>query len=652
MYLAILALPLLGGLIGVNRKCGLKGGPILSVICIVLTAILSTIAFIEVGLNGSPVSIKLGYWIESLYLNVEWGLVYDSLTVSMLIPVIYVSALVQIYSMGYMESDPHLPRFFSYLSLFSFFMLILVTGENLLVLFLGWEGVGVASYLLINFWYTRMAANFAALKAFLINRVGDWALTLGILLAIGLISDLSMASIFSVASYLNGDLVFILTIFLLIGATAKSAQLGLHTWLASAMEGPTPVSALIHAATMVTAGVYLLMRISPLLEWSSTTLIVVTWLGGLSALLGAACGLLENDLKRVIAFSTTSQLGYMVVACGLSQYSLALFHLCNHAFFKALLFLSAGAVIHALADQQDMRKMGGLVLLLPKTYSFILLGSLSLMAFPFLTGFYSKDYLLEMALVPRNATTTIAYILALVAAILTATYSARLMILTFLSAPHYPHTVLETIADPPLLMLIPLLILGFGAAFFGFLTHELFLGLGSTFYQQALFTHPSNLTMLDGPLSPPSLLKFLPPATLLILLTLLPISKPLRKLTSLPFSITSTFTSTIPHYHSLSYYTSFLNHFNIFNHWTMHNTLNFANNVFRYWDRGLVELLGPMGLVRLIHYFSFKLELLATGFIPHYAFLIIFIPFISAIIALFSLPASLILLFIYLFLAL
>ena len=374
---------------------------------------------------------------------------------------------------------------------------------------------------------------------------------------------------------------------------------------------------------MVTAGVYLLMRQSPLQEWSSTSLIVITWLGGQSALQGAACGQLENDLKKVIAFSTTSQLGYMVVACGQSQYSLSLFHLINHAFFKALLFLSAGAVIHALSDQQDMRKMGGQVQLLPKTYSMILLGSQSLMAFPFQTGFYSKDYLLEMALIPNNATSTVAYVQALQAAILTATYSARLMILTFQSSPHYPHTVLESIADPSKLMLIPLQILGFGAAFVGYLTHELFQGQGSSFYQQALFTHPNNLTLQDGPLSAPSWLKFLPPATLLILLTLIPIRSRLGNIVTGATGTTGNVGnvgSVGPH--KLSLWTGILNHFNIYNHWIMHNSQNFGNIVFRYWDRGLVELLGPMGQMKVIHYQAFRVE--STGFIPHYAFIIVF----------------------------
>nr|YP_009659004.1 NADH dehydrogenase subunit 5 [Synchytrium microbalum]QCQ69002.1 NADH dehydrogenase subunit 5 [Synchytrium microbalum] len=659
MYLSILLLPLCGSLLATNRKNGSIGGPILSIICILTTTLLATIAFWEVGLNGSTVSLKLGYWIKSNYLNIEWALLFDSLTVSMFIPVLYISSLVQIYSLGYMDGDPHLSRFFSYLSLFSFFMLILITGENLLVLFLGWEGVGLASYLLINFWFTRIAANMAALKAFLMNRVGDWALSLGLLLTIALTADLSFATIFSLASYLNTNLILILAILLLIGASAKSAQLGLHSWLASAMEGPTPVSALIHAATMVTAGVYLLMRFSPLLEWSSTSLQLVAWLGGLSALLGAAAGLLENDIKRVIAYSTTSQLGYMVVACGLSQFNLGLFHLINHAFFKALLFLSAGAVLHALMDQQDMRRMGSLVLFLPKTYAFILIGSLSLMALPFLTGFYSKDFILEMALIPHNTTNTMACILALVAALLTGTYSARLMILTFLSEPHFPSTVLPVISDPVISSFISLFIASVAAVFFGYLTNELFMGVGSYFYGQSIFIHPDHLILLDGTLTPGSIWKLLPPLTLLTLITLLPLSfntsyssnsselagKSLVLQPSQILSINENSSS----YHTLSLYSGILNHFNIYNHWIINNTLNLGVILHRHIDRGLIELIGPTGLISFIHYIGFRLELLATGYLPHYAFIILFSVLISfvSILQLITIPFYLILLFIF-----
>nr|QCQ69080.1 NADH dehydrogenase subunit 5 [Synchytrium taraxaci] len=651
MYLSILLLPLCGSLLATNRKNGKTGGPILSIICIILTTFLATIAFWEVGLNGTAITLKLGYWIKSNYLNIEWSLLFDSLTVSMLIPVLYISSLVQIYSLGYMDGDPHISRFFSYLSLFTFFMLILITGENLLVLFLGWEGVGLASYLLINFWFTRIAANMAALKAFLMNRVGDWALSLGLLLAIALTADLSFATIFSLASYLNTDFILFFSIALILGASAKSAQMGLHSWLASAMEGPTPVSALIHAATMVTAGVYLLMRFSPLLEWSSISLQLIAWLGGLSALFGAAAGLLENDIKRVIAYSTTSQLGYMVVACGLSQFNLALFHLINHAFFKALLFLSAGAVLHALLDEQDFRRMGSLVLFLPKTYAFILIGSLSLMALPFFTGFYSKDFILEMALIPHNTTNTMACILALVAALLTGTYSARLMILTFISEPHFPSTLLPVISDPTLSSFLSLFIAGVAAVFFGYITNELFLGIGSHFYGQSLFLHPDHLILLDGSLSPASLWKILPPLTLVTLITLLPLAERDSRATPRPATgcTGGSRAAGIPltNYQTLSLYSGILNHFNILNHWVIYNTLNLGVVLHRHLDRGLIELVGPTGLINLVHYLGFRFELLATGYLPHYAFLILFSVFICflTILQFISIPFYLVLSF-------
>jgi NADH-ubiquinone oxidoreductase chain 5 len=399
----------------------LQGSPRRSVMLIALAVVITTLASCEIVFIGSAVTLKfsvtghLWYWFRSLGFSVEWCLLFDGLTVSMLIAIMYVSLLVQLYSSSYMSSDPHLTRFYGYLSLFTFAMTLLVTADNLIVLFMGWEFVGIASYLLINFWFTRINANIAALKAFLLNRVGDWALALGLLLILSLIYDFSTAAIFSLASYINEDLLLLISLFLIIGASAKSALvlLGLHLWLPNAMEGPTPVSALIHAATMVTAGIYLFLRLGPLFECCETALLLITWLGGLGSILGAIAGLLSNDMKKVIAYSTISQLGYMTVSCGSSQYSIALFHLINHAFFKALLFLSAGAIIHAFKDEQDMRKMGSFGLLLPWTSSFVLLGIESMMALPFITGFYSKDFLLELALVPKNTTISVAYILSM-----------------------------------------------------------------------------------------------------------------------------------------------------------------------------------------------------------------------------------------------
>jgi NADH-ubiquinone oxidoreductase chain 5 len=392
------------------------------------------------------------------------------------------------------------------------------------LLFAGWEGVGLSSYLLVSFWFTRIQANLAAMKAFLMNRFGDWALTLCVLIAWSTLGDLSLPVLFSLGLFLNDSLILLLVILILIGAIAKSAQIGLHTWLPAAMEGPTPVSALIHAATMVTAGVYLLLRFSPILEFTETGLLIVVWFGALTALYGACSGLVEYDLKKVIAYSTTSQLGYMVVAAGLSQYSVCLFHLINHAFFKALLFLSAGAIIHAVADEQDFRRMGGLVLLLPRTYAMILIGSLSLMALPFFTGFYSKDLILEVALATGSLTSQIAYFMTLLGALFTSFYSIRLIILTFLYPPMMARTVVNHIEDPEPVMWIPLFILSLASVFFASIAYDLILGFGSTVYSNSLFVHPNHLVLVDAEFLP-SWVKFIPMIPLAFMIFLSPVKK-------------------------------------------------------------------------------------------------------------------------------
>jgi NADH-ubiquinone oxidoreductase chain 5 len=371
MYLTIILFPLLSAIASgfVGRKLGVKGSQVLSCSIMASTAILASVAFYEVGFSGSPLSIIISNWIDSESIQLSWSFQLDSLTVSMLLPVIFVSLFVHIYSIGYMEGDAHVQRFFSYLSLFTFFMLILVTGDNFLIVFVGWEGVGICSYLLINYWFRRLQANKAAIQAIIMNRVGDLGFSIGLFAMFLAFGNIDFYSVFSLAPMIHSNLITLVCLLFLLAAMAKSAQIGLHTWLPNAMEGPTPVSALIHAATMVTAGVYLLLRASPLVEQSSTALLFVTWIGALTAFMAATIGLLQNDLKRVIAYSTCSQLGYMVIGCGLSHYSISLFHLVNHAFFKALLFLSAGAIIHALNDEQRLDKMGGLVRLLPFTYS-------------------------------------------------------------------------------------------------------------------------------------------------------------------------------------------------------------------------------------------------------------------------------------------
>ncbi|KAH7917288.1 NADH dehydrogenase subunit 5, partial [Leucogyrophana mollusca] len=438
MYLSILIFPLLASFVSgfLGRKIGVTGSHIITCSSLIISSLLATVAFYEVGICGSPVSIHLFSWVDSEFMSISWEFLFDQLTVSMFIPVLYISTVIHIYTTSYLSEDPHNQRFFSYLSLFTFFMLLLVSGANYFVMFIGWEGIGVVSYLLINFYYTRIQANKAAILALTMNRVGDMGLSVGFFALFALFGSLDYATIFSLAPFMNETAITIISLLLLMGAMAKSAQIPLHSWLPGSMEAPTPVSALLHAATLVTAGLYLLVRSSPILEYSSTALLVITLVGATTAFFAATCGLVQNDLKRIIAFSTISQLGYMVMAVGLSQYNVALMHVVNHAFFKALLFLGAGAVIHSFADEQDVRKMGGLINFLPFTYTAMLVGSLSLLATPWLTGFYSKDLIIELAYGQYSFTGMYAYILGSLTAGLTAFYSFRLISLVFLTVPN------------------------------------------------------------------------------------------------------------------------------------------------------------------------------------------------------------------------
>lgn len=434
MIYLIIILPLLSFLICslLGRKIGDNGSKIISVLCLLISFLFSLLIFKNVFVEMNTSFIFITSWFNIGLLNVSYGLQVDSIVSGMLILVTGVSTLVHLYSTSYMDGDPHLRRFMSYLSLFTFFMLILITSSNLVQLFIGWEGVGLCSYLLINFWFTRIQANKAGIKAMVINKVGDIGVLLSLSLIWGICGTLdynSLTSLFSLG-LVQEDLMNWCSFLLFIGVIGKSAQIGLHMWLPDAMEGPTPVSALIHAATMVTAGVFLIIRISPLFEQTPTILIIVVLMGSLTAFFTSTIGLAQNDLKKVIAYSTCSQLGYMVMICGFSHYNSSLFHLINHGFFKALLFLSAGSIIHAVANEQDFRKMGALRFILPLSFTCIIIGSASLMGLPFLTGFYSKDLILE--LIYGEFYLSFALWLGLIAASLTAFYSFRLVYFTFL----------------------------------------------------------------------------------------------------------------------------------------------------------------------------------------------------------------------------
>ncbi len=453
---------------------------------LVISAVLSILIFMDVALGGNAQTVVLFSWISSGTLDVSWALKVDSLTAVMLIVVTVVSAMVHIYSIGYMSHDPDVPRFMAYLSLFTFFMLMLVTADNLIQLFFGWEGVGLASYLLIGFWYKKPSANAAAIKAFVVNRVGDFGFMLGIFTVYIIFDTVNLDAIFAAAPGKANDTIAVfggqfsaLTVaclLLFVGAMGKSAQLGLHTWLPDAMEGPTPVSALIHAATMVTAGVFMVARLSPLFEYSDTALTVVTIVGGSTAIFAATIACTQNDIKRVIAYSTCSQLGYMFFALGVSAYSAGIFHLMTHGFFKALLFLGAGSVIHAMSDEQDMRKMGGIWRSIPVTYALMWIGSLALVGIWPFAGFYSKDMILEAAWGAGTLAGNYAFWMGIAAAFLTAFYSWRLLIMTFHGKSRANEKVLAHVHESPKIMLVPLMVLALGAIAAGYVGFESLVG--------------------------------------------------------------------------------------------------------------------------------------------------------------------------------
>jgi len=620
MYLAMLTLPLLGSIFSgfFGRKVGVSGAQFITCFSVFTTTALAILAFFEVGMNNAPVSIQLFRWIDSESLNVLWSFNFDSLTVSMLIPVLIVSSLVHLYSIGYMSHDPHNQRFFSYLSLFTFMMIILVTANNFLLMFVGWEGVGVCSYLLVSFWFTRIAANQSSLSAFLTNRVGDCFLTIGMFAIIWSFGNLDYATVFSTAPFVSENVVTLVGICLLIGAMAKSSQIGLHVWLPMAMEGPTPVSALIHAATMVTAGVYLLMRSSPLIEYSNTVLILCLWLGAITTIFSSLIGLFQQDIKKVIAYSTMSQLGMMVVAVGLSSYNTALFHLVNHAFYKALLFLGAGAVIHAVADNQDFRKYGGLRAFLPLTYSVMLIASLSLVAFPFMTGFYSKDFIIESAYGQYYFSGTAVYFVSTIGAMFTTLYSVKVLYLTFLTNPNGPLVNYKHAHEGDIFMSLPLIILAVFSIFFGYITKDIYIGLGTSFFSDnSLFIHPSHEILLDTEFAVPTLFKILP---LIFTVSLSILSLVLSERTP---KVLTHFKLSRFGYNTFSFFNQRFLVELFYNRYITDKVLQLGGQTTKVLDKGSIELIGPYGLEKGLVSLSKNISKLDTGVITSYALYIL-----------------------------
>jgi len=626
MYLLILFLPLLGsitaGLFG--RKLGSSGAQFTSIACLGFAAVLALISFYEIAICDSPVSINLGSWINSDILTINWLFYFDQLTATMLVIVSVVSLAVHIYSIYYMTGEPHQQRFFSYLSLFTFFMLVLVSGGNYLVLFLGWEGIGVSSYLLINYYYTRLASNKAAILAFNQNRVGDWILSVGFFAIIAIFGSLDFDVVFSLAPSINPNLITFICVLLFIGAGAKSSVIGLHSWLPGSMEAPTPVSSLLHAATLVTAGLYLLIRSSPLLEYSPTVLAIITIMGALTAIFAATSGLLQNDIKRIIAFSTISQLGYCFIAIGLSQYNVALFHTLTHSCFKALLFLGAGCVIHAMNNQQDVRKLGGLIAFLPFVYTVMLIGSLSLMALPWLSGFFSKDLILEMAYGTYTIKGYIAWTFGTLTAGITAFYSFRLITLTFLGVPAAPVKSYNNVHEPSISAIISLVFLAVCSIFLGYFTSDAFVGIGSDFLGNSIFLHPNNIAVVEAEFALPVTIKLLP--AILTLLGAFSAFILYLKFPNFLFKLTNNNLGR-------NLYTFFNGKYLldiILNAYVIRGGLSLGYTISKYLDRGALEYLGPNGLSLLNYNLSAKLNKMDDGVITNYiSYMIISFLFIN-----------------------
>jgi len=640
MLILIILLPLFGFFSGslFGRFLGF-GTCFITTSSVFTSFLLSLFLFQDVAFNGNVYKLIMGQWVLVEALNISWSFYFDTLTCVMLLVVTFISSLVHLYSTEYMEHDPHLPRFMSYLSLFTFFMLILITANNFLQMFVGWEGVGLSSYLLINFWFTRIQANKSAIKAMLVNRVGDFFILLAMFFIFYTFNSLDYDTVFTLAPLMVDykisfysfeiSIIDIICILLFFGAMGKSAQLGLHTWLPDAMEGPTPVSALIHAATMVTAGVFLITRCSFLFEFSTLSLNIVMFVGSATAFFASTTGLFQNDMKKVIAYSTCSQLGYMIFSCGLSGYEVGVFHLSNHAFFKALLFLGAGSVIHAVADEQDMRKMGGLKNLLPFSYSIMLIGSLALIGFPFLAGFYSKDTILEVAYAKYTVWGHFCYYLGTFAAFFTAFYSTRLLFLVFLSEPNGHRVSILNAHEGSWRMTLPLFLLAILSISVGFLTKEMFIGFGTNFWNGAIFILPENYVMSD--------IEFI---------------NLFNKQLPLIFTLSGSFLAYFLYSFSLESYLdikktknykiiyNFLSrkwYFDrIYNQIISQNVL-YSSYFFSYKDvdRGLIEILGPSGIIDLVRKSHMHIKSYQSGSIFHYLFIfllaILFLIFIYVI---------------------
>ena len=624
MEYIILFLPLLASVISgfFGKLIGERNSEIITSLSVSIAALFSIIIFYNVVTQDYNNNIVIASWIKSGSLEINWAINIDALSSVMLVVVTLISSIVHIYSIGYMSQDPHKPRFMAYLSLFTFAMLTLVTSDNFLQLFFGWEGVGLCSYLLIGFWFKRESANAAAIKAFLVNRVGDFGLALGIFLIFYLFGTINYDEVFKLIptildekiNFLSFDFnpIDLICILLFIGAMGKSAQIILHTWLPDAMEGPTPVSALIHAATMVTAGVFLVVRCSPIYEFSELALSIVTIVGMTTAIFAASVALVQNDIKKIIAYSTCSQLGYMFFATGVGAYNVAMFHLFTHAFFKALLFLGSGSVIHSFNDEQDINKMGGVKKILPYTYILMIIGTLALTGFPFLSGFYSKDAIIEFAYLKGDYLGYFAASAGVFTALLTSIYSWRLIFKTFHGSYNNTKQPIESVHESPMVMIIPLIILAIGSILGGILFKDLFIGQESSYV-----FWKSSIKFLD-PLSidhPPIWFLILTPALVII---------------SIPISfylfVKNKNVTKVLIEENRPFYLFLKNkwYFDEFYEFIFVKPLKFLGYFFwKKVDGSIIDKFGPDGISKIIKNFSIKAVKFQSGFIYQYAFVML-----------------------------
>jgi len=622
MEYAIVLLPLLGSIISgfFGKRLGAKSCQILTSLFVSISAILSLFIFYEVFVQDYSSNKLIFNWISSGDFHVNWSINIDPLVSVMLVVVSLISTIIHFYSIGYMNHDPHIPRFMSYLSLFTFAMLTLVTADNFLQLYFGWEGVGLCSYLLIGFWYKKPSANAAAIKAFIVNRVGDFGFAIGIFLIFFFYGTVNYNEVFQQTPLLlqkeiiflgiEFNLITLICLLLFLGAMGKSAQILLHTWLPDAMEGPTPVSALIHAATMVTAGVFLVVRCSPIFEYSQTALNVVATVGMVTAFFAATVALVQNDIKKIVAYSTCSQLGYMFFAAGVGAYHVAIFHLFTHAFFKALLFLGSGCVIHSFNEEQDIRSMGGVWKKIPYTYVLMIIGTLALTGFPFLSGYYSKDAIIEFAYLKGSTVGYYAAAVGIFTALLTAIYSWRLIFKTFHGKYNNKKNNLSSIQESPLTMLIPSSLLAIGSIMTGILFKEMFIGSNTQFWNNSIL-----------------FLQTIPydhPPTWLIIIT------PLIVIATIPIAF-YLFVKNDGILKNLILKNQLLYNF-LINKWYFDDLYNFIFvepikkiGLF-FWKRGdinTIDRYGPDGLSRLVKIISVKAINFQSGYLYHYAFVMI-----------------------------